>query len=53
MDEFIARQNVIHFRQLLERETNVEERQRLEGLMAEAQAALARSIERKDAQSRR
>ena len=42
MDEFVAKQNVSRFRQLLERETDPEERRRIAGLMSEAQAALRR-----------
>ena len=42
MDEFVARQNVSHFRQLLARESDPDERRRLAVLMAEAQATLAR-----------
>lgn len=49
MDEFVARQNVMHFRQLLAQETDATQRVRLERLMAEAEAALARTVRAKGA----
>jgi hypothetical protein len=40
MEQFVIRQNILHFRHLLDRETDPAERHRIEALMAEAEADL-------------
>jgi len=44
MEEFVIRQNILHFRQLLSTAQDEEQRRRVQQLLAEEEAKLARPL---------